>query len=82
MPGDHLLHFITENWINLLHMYGSLLNPVLLRFGFTVYIMFQVDPRKHRLLLEVFDENRLVSYLVMFKIYYHARQRKAANLHI
>uniref|UniRef100_A0A8C3GBU4 E3 ubiquitin-protein ligase n=1 Tax=Cyclopterus lumpus TaxID=8103 RepID=A0A8C3GBU4_CYCLU len=24
-----------------------------------IYIMFQVDPRKHRLLLEVFDENRL-----------------------
>lgn len=28
--------------------------------------MLQVDPRKHRMLLEVFDENRLVSYLVIF----------------
>lgn len=25
-------------------------------------IIFQVDPRKHRLLFEVFDENRLVSF--------------------
>lgn len=30
--------------------------------------MFQVDPTKHRLLLEVFDENRLVSYLVKFNL--------------
>lgn len=69
VPGDHLWHFITENWINFTvsfiifnHVdHGSLLNPVLLRFDFTVYIMFQVNPRVHRLLLEVFDENRLVS---------------------
>lgn len=26
------------------------------------FITFQVDPRKHRLLFEVFDENRLVSF--------------------
>lgn len=44
----------------------SLLNPVLVHFDYTFYIMFQVYPRKHRLLLEVFDENRLVSSLVMF----------------
>lgn len=36
------------------------LNPVLHCY-FTLYVMFQVNPRKHRLLLEVFDENRLVS---------------------
>uniref|UniRef100_A0A7N6A5W5 HECT-type E3 ubiquitin transferase n=1 Tax=Anabas testudineus TaxID=64144 RepID=A0A7N6A5W5_ANATE len=29
----------------------------------TFCVMFQVDPSKHRLLLEVFDENRLVSFL-------------------
>lgn len=28
----------------------------------SLYITFQVDPRKHRLLFEVFDENRLVSF--------------------
>lgn len=27
-----------------------------------LHITFQVDPRKHRLLFEVFDENRLVSF--------------------
>lgn len=31
--------------------------------------MLQVDPRKHRLLLEVFDENRLVN---LFKYIYYA----------
>lgn len=30
--------------------------------------MSQVDPSHHRLLLEVFDENRLVSYLLMFNL--------------
>lgn len=30
-------------------------------FDFKVSVVFQVDPKKHRLLFEVFDENRLVS---------------------
>lgn len=28
----------------------------------SLFFTSQVDPRKHRLLFEVFDENRLVSY--------------------
>lgn len=40
--------------------HSSLLIPVLVHFDYKFYIMFQVYPEKHRLLLEVFDENRLV----------------------
>lgn len=40
----------------------SLLNPLLVHFDCTHYVTFQVLPRVHRLLFEVFDENRLVSF--------------------
>ena len=36
------------------HLYADVLISLML------YSVFQVHPRKHRLLLEVFDENRLV----------------------
>lgn len=40
----------------------SLLKPLLVHVvDCTHYVMFQVLPRMHRLLFEVFDENRLVS---------------------
>lgn len=82
VPVDHLWHFITWNWIHLLegssYLTVKCLKATLLSlltmvhctcyFDYTVYNMFQVDPRKHRLLLEVFDENRLVSYLVVFNL--------------
>lgn len=45
-----------------------LLNRILC-FDHTIYFLFQVDPSKHRMLLEVFDENRLVSDLFMLKLY-------------
>uniref|UniRef100_A0A672Z7P1 E3 ubiquitin-protein ligase n=1 Tax=Sphaeramia orbicularis TaxID=375764 RepID=A0A672Z7P1_9TELE len=44
----------------------SLQTKTIKKVKFNFYVMFQVDPRKHRLLLEVFDENRLVTFLFMF----------------
>lgn len=46
---------------HLMPLFSFVRNQVLWHFPSTVRIMFQVDPSKHRLLLEVFDENRLVS---------------------
>lgn len=40
-----------------------ILSSVLCLFTYSILFMLQVDPRKHRLLLEVFDENRLVKFL-------------------
>lgn len=36
--------------------------------NYAAYNMFKVDPKKHRLLLEVFDENRLVSHFIIWII--------------
>lgn len=40
-----------------------ILSSILCLCTYSILIMLQVDPRKHRLLLEVFDENRLVRFL-------------------
>lgn len=46
----------------------SLLNPLLVHAD-SHYVMFQVLPRMHRLLFEVFDENRLVSFFFFLVVH-------------